>query len=404
MIAVLIAQFLSALADNMLLFVILGLIKQQEVAEWVTPILQQMFLIAYILLAPFVGAIADGFSKGRVMLLGNGLKFVAVLALLAGGNPFFAYAMVGVGACIYSPAKYGILKEIKGEEFLVKANALMEGSTIAAILIGVVMGGWLADKAVAMGSFTLVIALIAGIYLLASLSNLLIPKLPPLHRKTIRPAILIKQFIIDFKILWGDFAARLSLLGTGLFFGVGATMRFLLIAWVPQALHITDNATPAEMNAVVAIGIVIGAGLASRIPLRAAHRVLSAGVGMGLGVYTCLVAIGLCGGLFLVPLNALLQKQGHELIGGGHAVAIQNFVENTIMLLMLSLYIGLAKTNLSAMTTGMLFGLILGKKLCKTICKHLSKLFAISFSEVVGQACLMKIAYFSYLLLSPISK
>ncbi len=368
MIAVLIAQFLSALADNMLLFVILGLIKQQEVAEWVTPILQQMFLIAYILLAPFVGAIADGFSKGRVMLLANSLKFVAVLVLLAGGNPFFAYAMVGVGACIYSPAKYGILKEIKGEAFLVKANALMEGSTIAAILIGVVMGGWLADKAVVMGSFTLVIALIAGIYLLASLSNLLIPKLPPLHRKAIRPAILIKQFIIDFKILWGDFAARLSLLGTGLFFGVGATMRFLLIAWVPQALHITDNATPAEMNAVVAVGIVIGAGLASHIPLKAAHRVLSAGVGMGIGVvilsqlthlastYACLVFIGLCGGLFLVPLNALLQKQGHELIGGGHAVAIQNFVENTVMLLMLSLYIGLAKTSLSAMTTGMLFG------------------------------------------------
>lgn len=368
MFPVLIAQFLSALADNMLLFVILGFIKQQAAPDWVTPILQQTFLIAYIVLAPFVGAVADGFSKGRVMLLANTLKFLAVCFLLVGGNPFLAYGMVGVGACIYSPAKYGILKEVTGEAFLVKANAMIEGSTIAAILIGVVLGGKLADMAVSSGSFTWVFALVAAIYLAASLSNLLIPKLPPLHPQAIRPRALLSQFVADFKTLWADFSARLTLLGTSLFFGVGATMRFLLIAWVPQALGIMDNATPADMNAVVAVGIVIGSGLASRIPLAHAYRVLTAGVGMGIGVvvlsqmsnvYTanvCLVLIGLCGGLFLVPLNALLQKRGHDLVGGGHAVAIQNFMENITMLVMLSIYIGLAKTGLSAMTTGALFG------------------------------------------------
>lgn len=368
MLPVLIAQFLSALADNMLLFVILGLIKQQAVPEWVTPILQQTFLIAYIVLAPFVGAVADGFSKGRVMLFSNTLKCLAVGFLLVGGNPFLAYGMVGVGACIYSPAKYGILKELKGEAFLVKANAMIEGSTIAAILIGVVLGGKLADIAVEAGSFTWVFAGVAGIYLAASLSNLFIPKLPPLHKKAIQPRVLMAQFIVDFKTLWADFSARLTLLGTSLFFGVGATMRFLLIAWVPHALGLTDNTTPAEMNAVVAVGIVIGSALASRIPLKQAYRVLSAGVGMGIGVvclsqmtnlytaYAWLVVIGVCGGLFLVPLNALLQKQGHDLVGGGHAVAIQNFAENVTMLLMLSVYIGLATTGLSAVVTGTVFG------------------------------------------------
>ncbi len=368
MIAVLLAQFLSALADNILLFVILGLIKQQAVPEWLTPILQQTFLIAYIVLAPFVGAVADGFSKGRVMLLANTLKFLSVAFLLVGGNPFIAYGMVGVGACIYSPAKYGILKEITGEERLVKANAMIEGSTIAAILIGVVVGGVLADFATNSDSFSLVIALTLAIYLLASLSNLLIPKLPPLHKQNIRPLALLSQFFLDFKTLWGDFSARLALMGTSLFFAVGATMRFLLIAWVPQALGITDNATPAEMNAVVAVGIVIGSGLASRIPLQHAHRVLSAGMGMGIGVVVLsqmsnfyvanvwLVIIGVCGGLFLVPLNAMLQERGHDLIGGGHAVAIQNFVENITMLLMLSVYMGLAKTGLSALATAALFG------------------------------------------------
>lgn len=370
MLAVLIAQFLSALADNMLLFVILGLIKQQAAPDWVTPILQQTFLIAYIVLAPFVGAIADGFSKGRVMLLANTLKFLAVAFLLIGGNPFVAYGLVGVGACIYSPAKYGILKEISGESFLVKANAMIEGSTIAAILIGVVLGGKLADYAVGSASFAIVFAMVAGVYLAASLSNLFIPKLPPLHKKAIQPRVLLAQFVIDFKTLWADFASRLTLMGTGLFFGIGATMRFLLIAWVPQALGIIDNSTPAEMNAVAAVGVVIGSGLASRIPLQHAYRVLSAGVGMGIGVvalsqmsnfYTAnawLVVIGICGGLFLVPLNALLQKRGHELVGGGHAVAIQNFVENTTMLVMLSIYIGLAKTGLSAMTIGSVFGIL----------------------------------------------
>lgn len=368
MIPVLIAQFLSALADNTLLFVILGLIKQQAVPEWVTPILQQSFLIAYIVLAPFVGAIADGFAKGRVMLVANTLKFLAVMFLMVGGNPFVAYALVGVGACIYSPAKYGILKEITGEEKLVKANAMIEGSTIAAILIGVVLGGKMADFAVNSDSFTLVIGIISVVYLLASVSNLFIPKLPALHKQAIRPRKLLIQFIADFKVLWADFSARLALLGTSLFFSVGATMRFLLIAWVPQALGITDNATPAEMNAVVAVGIVIGSGLASRIPLKHAYRVLSAGAGMGIGVMilspmsniyvanVVLVLIGICGGLFLVPLNAMLQERGHSLIGGGHAVAIQNFVENITMLLILSVYIGLAKTGLSAVVTASLFG------------------------------------------------
>ncbi|MBS9778533.1 MAG: lysophospholipid transporter LplT [Gammaproteobacteria bacterium] len=370
MIPVLIAQFLSALADNMLLFVILGLIKQQEVAEWVTPVLQQTFLVAYIVLAPFVGAFADGFSKGRVMLFANTLKFLAVAFLLVGGNPFLAYGMVGIGACIYSPAKYGILKEIKEEEFLVKANAMIEGSTMAAILTGVVLGGKLADYAVASGSFTSVIMLVAGIYLCASAGNLFIPKLPAIHKEKIHVRQLMGKFIKDFKTLWNDFSSRITLMGTGVFFGVGATMRFLLIAWVPQALGIMDNATPAEMNAIVAVGIVIGTGLASRIPLRKAYRVLSAGVGMGIGLimlsqmtniyaaYAWLVVIGICGGLFVVPLNALLQKQGHELVGGGHAVAIQNFVENTTMLIMLSIYMGLAKTGLSAVMTGTLFGML----------------------------------------------
>lgn len=376
MIAVLIAQFLSALADNMLLFIILGLIKQHGAPDWAMPVLQQTFLIAYIVLAPFVGAVADNFAKNRVMLLSNTLKFLAVVFLLSGGSPYLAYGLVGVGACIYSPAKYGILKEIKGEAFLVKANAMIEGSTIVAILVGVVLGGFLADIAVVKGNFTSIITWVAGIYLMASVCNLFIQKLQPEHSNKIQPLTLFNQFFNDLKTLLSDLNARISLIGTALFFGVGATLRIWILAWVPKALAINDNETPAMLNAVVAVGVVMGSGLASRIPLSQAHRVISAGVGMGVGTmllsltnnltlaYVWLLLTGVCGGLFLVPLNALLQKQGHDLIGGGHAIAIQNFIENVTMLVMLMFYQLLVATDMSVINLGLVFGaLVVGMML-----------------------------------------
>ncbi|PID62880.1 MAG: lysophospholipid transporter LplT [Gammaproteobacteria bacterium] len=368
MIAVLIAQFLSALADNMLLFVILGLIKVQSVGDWATPVLQQTFLIAYIVLAPFVGAVADSNPKNRVMLLANTLKLAGVLLLLVGGNAFLAYGIVGIGACVYSPAKYGILKEITGEARLVKANAMIESSTIVAILVGVVLGGLLADKAVSQGTFVYAFLIIAATYLLASISNLYIPHLKPERNTGLSLSVLFKNFVVDFKVLWSDFTARVTLMGTSLFFGVGTTLRIWLIAWVPLALGTDDNQTPAILNAAVGLGIVVGSGIASQIPLSQAHRVLSAGIGMGIGTillsttsslymgFALLTLTGICGGIFLVPLNALLQNQGHNLVGGGHAVAIQNFVENAMMLLMLSVYLGLVALGLSAITIGFAFG------------------------------------------------
>lgn len=349
--AVLIAQFISAMADNVLLFLMLGLLKAQAFPEWSNPLLQQFFLIAYIVLAPFVGTVADGFAKGRVMLVSNVLKFLAVLLLLTGLSPFICYALVGVGACLYSPAKYGILKEIKGEDFLVKANAMMEGSTIAAILIGVVVGGLLADYATANDSFMLSAGLVSAMYLIATVLCIYIPKLAakhPIHEWSLSTQV--AEFKASFRTLFKDIDARVTLLGTGLFWGIGATMRFLLIAWVPAALQITDNKTPAILNAVVAIGIVVGSGAASMIPLQKALKVIFSGVLMGLMVvvlslqqdmkmvYLCLIAIGALGGLFVVPMNAVLQQKGHQLVGGGHAVAIQNFIENIMMLLMLGLY------------------------------------------------------------------
>ena len=355
MLAVMFAQFISALADNALLFAAIALLKAGSAPAWQVPLLQEFFVIAYIVLAPFAGPFADTLPKGRVMLIANCMKFLGAAAMLAGLNPLLAYGMVGLGAAAYSPAKYGILSELVAVDKLVKANSLMEGSTIVAILLGAVLGGWLADYWLAGALY----AVAAG-YLLAAAINLLIPRLPPSHPlATFAPAAMCRDFIQATVRLMRDRDARFSIIGTSIFWGAGSTLRFLLVAWVPVALHIDDLSTPANLSGAVAIGIAIGAIAAARwVDLRTVNRTLPAGILIGLAImmfaytsnlYTaiaCLLLIGLLGGFYAVPLNALLQERGHESVGAGHAISIQNLFENLSMLLMMGIYILLSKQQL----------------------------------------------------------
>ena len=366
MMAVLIAQFLSALADNAILIAAIAIVKAQGMANLV-PLLQESFVVPFILLAPFVGQIADRFPKGRVMLVGNLLKFSGALGMTLGVNPLTAYGIIGIGAAMYSPAKYGILAQMFGPAKLVRANGMMEGSTIVAILLGVLLGGWLADH-----SLNWAFTGVMSAYGLAAAINLLIPRLPPENASAVfHPAHLLKQFIAALKLLFGNADARFSLLGTSVFWGSGTTLRLMLFAWVPATLLITDNQTPANLMGVVSIGIVAGAAMAAMwISLAEVNRALIGGLLLGpvilaLALVTnlttamvCMAAIGLCGGLFVVPLNALLQECGHESIGAGNALAVQNFVENITMLLFVGAY-SLASTTLPVGTTIIGFGLIM---------------------------------------------
>jgi LPLT family lysophospholipid transporter-like MFS transporter len=366
MVAVLAAQFLSAMSDNALLFGALALLRNEHYAPWTAPLLQEFFVGAYILLAPFVGPFADSRPKGTVMLLSNAVKLAGALGMCLGLNPFLMYGLVGVGAAAYSPAKYGILSELTAAENLVKANGLMESSTIAAILIGAIAGGTLADWSV---PSTLII--VSACYGLAALANLLIPRLPPARgMEHASLPIVLRTFGIALKTLILIPAARFSVMGTSLFWGAGSTMRFLLVAWVPLALGITNNRMPAYLNAMVAIGIVLGAGLAAKlVSLKNAQYALPAGILLGLtvcslvGVTTLTAAfvvmgiVGACGGFFVVPLNALLQDEGHRSVGSGNAIAIQNLAENTTMLGMVGLYTLFSRAGVSVNATAMVFGL-----------------------------------------------
>jgi LPLT family lysophospholipid transporter-like MFS transporter len=347
MVAVLAAQFLSALADNALLFGALALLRNDHYPAWTAPLLQEFFVGAYIILAPFVGPFADSLPKGRVMLVANMLKLAGALAMCLGLNPFIAYGLVGVGAAAYSPAKYGILSELTSADQLVKANGLMESSTIAAILAGAIAGGTLADWSV-IGALAVVTLCYAG----AAAANLLIPRLPPAHRlETVSLSAILRDFMGAVRTLVRLPDTRFSMIGTSLFWGAGSTMRFLLVAWVPVALGITTNRMPAYLNAAVAVGIVAGAALAARfVTLEKAERALPAGVLIGAAVcamaftthlptaFAIMGVVGACGGFFVVPLNALLQERGHQSVGAGHAIAVQNLAENTAMLILIGLY------------------------------------------------------------------
>jgi MFS transporter, LPLT family, lysophospholipid transporter len=368
MIAVLVAQFLSAMGDNALLFAALAVLKRNHYPDWSVPVLQEFFVAAFIVLAPFTGPLADSFSKGRVMLVANGLKLLGTLAMALGLNPFVAYGLVGMGAAAYSPAKYGILSELTTPDQLVKANGLMEASTIAAILIGAVAGGTLADWGVVPA-----LSAVVGCFALAAIANLFIPHLPAAHPMRVTSiGVIWRDFWHGARTLTADRDARLSIVGTSLFWGTGVTLRFLLIAWVPIALGVSGATLPSYLNGVVAIGIVVGAALAARyVSLTRIERALPAGVVLGFlvcamaGVHhialavLLLVLLGACGGFFVVPLNALLQERGHETVGAGHAVAVQNLAENSAMLLMIGAYTFSVRAGAHISGVAVIFGLLL---------------------------------------------
>lgn len=362
---ILLAQFLSALADNALLFAAIALLQEMNAPDWHTPLLLQFFVISYIALAPFVGPFADAYPKGRVMFVSNAIKVAGSVAMLLGMQPLYAYGIVGIGAAAYSPAKYGILTEYLPPNMLVKANGWMEGSTVAAIILGAILGGKLAadDPYHAM-------IVITALYIAAAGFNVYIPKLPIDHKLPKKnPFYILSDFWHSFKALWRDTQGQVSLAVTTLFWGAGATLRLVVIAWAAIALKF-DIELATQLIATVAIGIAVGSVLAAHyIKLEDSIKVLPAGIAMGLLVMAMafvhdwriaavlLFIIGVLSGFFVVPLNALLQHRGHILIGAGHSIAVQNFNENLGILILIGAYTMMVKADIPINLIIIAFGL-----------------------------------------------
>ena len=392
---ILLAQFLSALADNALLFAAIGLLLFFSAPEWFSPLLQTVFVVAYIVLAPLVGPFADALPKGRVMLIANTVKFVGCLIMLAGLHPLLAYAIVGVGAAMYSPAKYGILTELLPPEKLVVANSWMEGTTVAAIVLGAIIGGALINPQLAEGILVslgldsrliapkFAIVAITSLYLGAAVINLFIPRLPIDHKLPSKsPLFILHDFWHSFKLLWRDPLGQVSLAVTTLFWGVGATLRLLIIAWAALNLKYgLDQAT--QLTAATALGIAIGSILAGKfVRLQSAISVLPAGIILGFvpialiwveSLFPALLLLMLAGmlaGYFVVPMNALLQHRGHLLMGAGHSIAQQNFNENISILVLTGAYALMVRADWHIHTIIWVFGLFISSVMTAIWLRH----------------------------------
>ena len=361
------AQFVSGLADNALLIVAMARLAEMGRSAWLAPLLKAVFTLAYVLLAPWVGALADRWPKARVMLAANGLKALACALMALAIDPLLAFALAGVGAAAYSPAKYGLVTELSPPEQLVHANGWLEVTTVGAIILGTALGGWLvgpwllADGARHMGHALPVdsplgaaILLVLALYALAAALNLLIPS-SGARPHAMQPSFsaLLTRFAHAQRTLWRDAQGGLSLGVTTLFWGAGATLQFVVLAWAQDNLSLSLSHA-AYLQGVVAIGIGVGALAAGRwVALGQAPRVLPLGVAMGLAVplltlvhsvalaAPLLAAVGALAGLFVVPMNALLQHRGQRLLGSGESIAVQNFNENLAVLAMLAAYAGL---------------------------------------------------------------
>ena len=387
--ALIAAQFMSALADNALLIVAIALLEQQGQPGWWAPLLKVGFIVAYVVLAPFIGPLADAFAKARVMAAMNLVKVAGVGLLLLGLHPVAALAVVGLGAAAYAPAKYGLVTELVAPEALVAANGWIEITVVCAALLGVVMGGLLISPWVlessgaaavtaalsrvevdAAGVLAVSLLLLLAVYATASLLNLGVPDSGARYpRASIHPLQLLRRFARANRRLWGDADGGVSLAATTIFWGVGATLQFAVLRWAVDVLALTLEHA-AYLQAAVAVGVIGGAGAAGRwVALRHAKRLLAAGVALGLLIplvasvrdvalaALLLALVGAAGGFMVVPLNALLQHRGFTLLTAGRSIAVQGFNENLSVLLMLATYTALQAWQVSIVTTMWLFGL-----------------------------------------------
>ncbi len=392
------AQFFSSLADNALLIVAIDLLISMKSPEWFTPLLKLSFVVFYVLLAAFVGAFADSLPKGRVMFIANLIKVFGCSLIFFHVHPLAAYAVVGFGAAVYSPAKYGILTELLPAEKLIAANGWIEGLTVMSIILGPVLGGVLvghrASSMLLSFDFPLIdtgidtptdaaLCVVIGIYAMASIFNLRIPDTGARYRVQERnPIKLISDFAGCYGLLWRDKLGQISLAVTTLFWGAGATLQLIVLDWAKKSLGMPLEKSTSLLG-VVAIGVGLGAVMAARtIPLKKSLTVIPMGIAMGLIVilmtlvhsvwlaYPMLALIGVLSGFFVVPMNALLQHRGHVLMSAGHSISVQNFNENLSILTMLAVYAVMIKLSLPLNTIIVLFGLFVAGAMFAVMRKH----------------------------------
>ena len=390
------AQFASGLADNALLILGIAFLSEQGYPGWWAPLLKFSFTLSYVFLAPLMGPLADAFSKAKLMACMNALKVVGVAFIFTSFHPVLAFAIAGMAASAYAPAKYGLVTETVPAEQLVKANGWLEVTVVMAVILGTACGGLLVVSKSFVWMSTLNLSFIellglsletqyAGpllslivIYIIAGLLNLGIPSVNIRYvQQSMKPVALFKNFIQSNRILWQDPVGKLSLAVTTLFWGIGAVVQFAVLLWAKEALDMPLEQA-SLLQAVVAFGVIFGAGMAGHyVALHNAYKVLPLGLWLGLSLpalafstslwiaIPLMLITGFAGGMLMVPMNAMLQNRGYTLLTAGRSIAVQGFNENASVMVMLGVYSGLLALELplqwvmvimgSVMTLGMIY-------------------------------------------------
>ena len=390
------AQFASGLADNALLILGIAFLHEQGYPGWWAPLLKFSFTLSYVFLAPLMGPLADAFSKAKLMACMNALKVVGVAFIFTSFHPMLAFAIAGMAASAYAPAKYGLVTETVPAEQLVKANGWLEVTVVMAVILGTACGGLLvASKSFAwMSTLNLSFIELLGlsletqyagpllslivIYSIAGLLNFGIPSVNIRYvQQSMKPIALFKNFIQSNRILWQDPVGKLSLAVTTLFWGIGAVVQFAVLLWAKEALNMPLEQA-SLLQAVVAFGVIFGAGMAGHyVALQNAYKVLPLGLWLGLSLpalafstslwiaIPLMLITGFAGGMLMVPMNALLQNRGYTLLTAGRSIAVQGFNENASVMIMLGVYSGLLALELplqwvmvmmgTVMTLGMIY-------------------------------------------------
>ena len=366
------AQFTSGLADNALLILGIAFLNEQGYPGWWAPLLKFSFTLSYVFLAPMMGPLADAFSKAKLMACMNALKVVGVAFIFTSFHPMLAFAIVGLAASAYAPAKYGLITETVPESGLVKANGWLEVTVVMSVILGTACGGmlvaastmaWMSNlnsgfiDTLSLGIHTAyagpLLSLIL-IYMTAAILNFGIPNANVTYaQESMRPNALIQNFMRSNYILWSDPVGRISLAVTTLFWGIGAVVQFAVLLWAKEALNMPLEKA-SLLQAIVAIGVIFGAGVAGHsIALKSAYKVLPLGLWLGCSLpalafanslwiaIPLMLITGFAGGMLMVPMNALLQNRGNNLLTAGRSIAVQGFNENASVMLMLGIYSGL---------------------------------------------------------------
>ncbi|MGA3181232.1 MAG: MFS transporter [Verrucomicrobiota bacterium] len=354
------SQFWSAFGDNFILVLILGPILTEFQKGKISAQSQSLanicytslLFIPYVLLAPVAGYLNDRYAKSRWLLGGNFIKLIGAgltaLGLVAGSAwQAIGYLAVGIGSCVYSPAKYGILPEILPAERLVKANGAMEFLTLVAILSAGIAGGKAFDQLPLPACYLIAIA----IYALSLTLNLFMARTPSYPEVRFRDSL--SGFLRNVRDLFSQKRLARILMGTALFWICGAILKMNFQPWGQQVLHLANMTQISLLGLWLGIGVMAGSVLAGQLysvgELRATRRygwILAAAIAALASIgwllqhgfdhprtlsISILIVTGLVAGLFLIPLNAALQAESHK-DKLGKTIATQNGFENLAML------------------------------------------------------------------------